>query len=328
MKQAARYCHVAFAVAWAGFAALAAAPAAGAEFPARPVRFVVASSPGGALDVLARLIGPKLTEKWGQPVVVDNRAGAGGVIGTEMVAHASPDGYNLLVIAQGFTANPFLYKKLPYRTPEDFAPITILAYGPNVLVVHPSVKVASVKELIALAKQQPGKLNYATSGVGAASHLSIEMFKRMTGVEMVHIPYKGAGAATAAVVGGQVQLLFTSTGAAMPHIKSGRLKALGLTTAKRTPALPDVPTIAETGLSGFQVDGWYALMAPGKTPKPIIDRLYRDTAGVLKMPDIVARIEAVGLEPAGISPQEFGSYIRAELKKWGKLIKEAGIKAE
>lgn len=318
------------AVAAAGLATFAAASldAAAADFPARPVRFVVASSPGGALDVLARLVAPKLTEKWGQPVVVDNRAGAGGVIGTEIVAHSNPDGYNVLVIAQGYTANPFLYKKLPYRTPEDFAPITILTYGPNVLVVHPSVKAGSVKELIALVRQQPGKLNYATSGVGAASHLSIEMFKRMAGVEMVHIPYKGAGAATAAIVAGQVQLLFTSTGAAMPHIRSGRLKALGVTTAKRTPALPDVPTIAETGLAGFQVDGWYALMAPARTPKPIIDKIYREIAAVLKQPDIVARIEAVGLEPAGISPQQFSDYIRGELKKWGTLIREAGIKPE
>jgi len=259
------------------------------------VRLVVASSPGGALDVLARLIGPKLTEKWGQPVVVDNRAGAGGVIGTEIVASASPDGYSILVIAQGFTANPFLYQKLPYRTPDDFAPVTLLAYGPNVLVVHPSVKAGSVKELIALARQQPGKLNYATSGIGAASHLAIEMVKRMAGVEMVHVPYKGAGAATAAVVGGQVQLLFTSTGAAMPHIKAGRLRAL---------------------------------MAPAKTPQPVIDRIYQDTTAVLREPDIVARIEAVGLEPAGISPQAFSAYIRAELKKWGTLIREAGIKAE
>ncbi|HET6493158.1 MAG TPA: tripartite tricarboxylate transporter substrate binding protein [Burkholderiales bacterium] len=328
MTQAARCFNRIIGMVSAVSFAFGATQAAAAEFPARPVRFVVASSPGGALDVLARLVGPKLTEKWGQPVVVDNRAGAGGVIGTEIVANASADGYNILVIAQGFTANPFLYKKLPYRTPDDFAPITILAYGPNVLVVHPSVKVTSVKELIALAKEHPGKLNYATSGVGAASHLSIEMFKRMAGVEMVHIPYKGAGAATAAIVGGQVQLLFTSTGAAMPHIKSGRLKALGVTTAKRTPALPDVPTIAEAGLPGFQVDGWYALLAPGKTPKPIIERLYRDTAAVLKSPDIVNRIQAVGLEPAGISPQEFSSYIRAELKKWGKLIREAGIKPE
>lgn len=317
------------AVAWMVFAApMAASIGVAADYPARPVRFVVASSPGGALDVLARLVGPKLTEKWGQPIVVDNRAGAGGVIGTEIVAHASPDGYNVLVIAQGFTANPFLYQKLPYRTPEDFAPITILAYGPNVLVVHPSVKAGSVNELIALAKSQPGKLNYATSGVGAASHLAIEMFKRMTGVEMVHIPYKGAGAATAAIVAGQVQLLFTSTGAAMPHIKGGRLRALGVTTAKRTPALPDVPTVAEAGLAGFQVDGWYALVAPAKTPKPVIDRIYQDTAAALKQPDIVKRIEAVGLEPGGISPQAFSDYIRAELKKWGTLIREAGIKAE
>jgi tripartite-type tricarboxylate transporter receptor subunit TctC len=311
-----------------GLVTLFAVHADAAEFPGRPVRLVVASSPGGALDVLARLAAPKLTEKWGQPVVIDNRAGAGGIIGTDIVAKSSSDGYNLLVIAQGFTANPFLYKKLPYETPKDFAPITILAYGPNVLVVHPSLKVNSVKELIAEAKEKPGRLNYAISGAGTASHLAVEMFKRMTGADMVAIPYKGAGAATAAVVGGQVQLLFTSTGAAMPHIKGGRIKALGVTTAKRTPALPDVPTIAETGLPGFQVDGWYAVMAPGKTPKPIIDKLYRDIAEVLRMPDIVARIEAVGLEPAGITPQAFSDYIHSELAKWGKLIREAGIKAE
>jgi tripartite-type tricarboxylate transporter receptor subunit TctC len=310
-------------------ACIVLAPAASAAaFPERPVRVVVASSPGGALDVLARLTGPRLTEKWGQPVVVDNRAGAGGVIGTEIVANANADGYTLLVIAQGFTANPYLYKKLPYRTPQDFSPITILATGPNVLVVHPSVKANSVKELVALAKAQPGKLNYATSGVGAASHLSIEMFKRMSGVDMVHIPYKGAGAATAAVVGGQVQLLFTSTGAAIPHIRSGRLKALGVTTAKRSHVLPDVPTIAETGFPGFRVDGWYALLAPANTPKPVIDRIYADVAAVLKMPDVAKRIESFGLEPNGLPPQEFSDYIRAELAKWGKVIREAGIKPE
>ena len=308
--------------------ALVSAAAMAASFPERPVRFVVASSPGGALDVLARLTGPRLTEKWGQPVVVDNRAGAGGVIGTEIISSSNPDGYNILVIAQGFTANPFLYKKLPYRTPQDFAPITILATGPNVLVVHPSVNVNSVKELVALAKSQPGKLNYATSGVGAASHLSVEMFKRMSGVDMVHIPYKGAGAATAAVVGGQVQMLFTSTGAAMPHIRSGRLKALGVTTAKRSAVLPEVPTIAETGFPGFQVDGWYALIAPVGTPKAVVDKIYRDIADVLKNPDVATRIQSFGLEPNGLSPHEFSGYIRAELKKWGKVIKEAGIKPE
>ena len=310
-------------------ACIALASAANAAvFPERPVRVVVASSPGGALDVLARLTGPKLTEKWGQPVVVDNRAGAGGVIGTEIVSNANPDGYTILVIAQGFTANPYLYKKLPYRTPQDFSPITILATGPNVLVVHPSVKANSVKELVALAKSQPGKLNYATSGVGAASHLSIEMFKRMSGVDMVHIPYKGAGAATAAVVGGQVQLLFTSTGAAIPHIRTGRLKALGVTTIKRSAVLPEVPTIAETGFPGFRVDGWYALLAPANTPKPVIDRIYADVAAVLKMPDVAKRIESFGLEPNGLPPQEFSAYIRAELAKWGKVIREAGIKPE
>ena len=311
-----------------GVSALAVAAAGAADFPQRPVRMIVASSPGGALDVLARITGPKLTEKWGQHVVVDNRAGAGGVIGTQIVANANPDGYTILVIAQGFTANPFLYKKLPYRTPEDFAPITILATGPNVLVVHPSVKAHSVKELVALAKAEPGKLNYATSGVGAASHLSVEMFKRMSGVEMVHIPYKGAGAATAAVVGGQVQMLFTSTGAAIPHIRSGRLRALGVTTAKRSAVLPDVPTIAESGFPGFQVDGWYALLAPARTPQHAIDKIYRDVADVLKNPQVAARIRSFGLEPNGLPPQEFAAYIRSELKKWGTVIREAGIKPE
>lgn len=196
------------------------------------------------------------------------------------------------------------------------------------LVVHPSVNVNSVKELVALAKSQPGKLNYATSGVGAASHLSVEMFKRMSGADMVHIPYKGAGAATAAVVGGQVQMLFTSTGAAIPHIRSGRLKALGVTTAKRSAVLPEVPTIAESGFPGFQVDGWYALLAPAKTPRAVIDKIYRDVADVLKMPDIAARIRTFGLEPEGQSPQELAAYIGAELKKWGRVIKEAGIKPE
>lgn len=328
MTRTARCFRVVSRIACAGVLALAATQAGAAEFPTRPVRFVVASTPGGALDVLSRLVGPKLTEKWGQPIVIDNRAGAGGIIGTEIVAKSSPDGYNLLVIAQGFTANPFLYKKLPYETPKDFAPVTILAYGPNVLVVHPTLKVNSVKELIAQAKERPGKINYAISGAGTNSHLAAEMFKRVTGVDMVAIPYKGAGAATVAVVSGQVQVLFTSTGAAMPHIKAGRIKALGVTTAKRTPALPEVPTIAETGLPGFQVDGWYAVMAPAKTPKPIVDKLYQDMAAVLKLPDVAFRIEAVGLEPSGISPQHFAEYIRGELKKWGKLIKEAGISAE
>ena len=228
MTRTFRCFRIAIGIACAGLIARASTPASAAEFPTRPVRFVVASTPGGALDVLSRLVGPKLTEKWGQPIVIDNRAGAGGIIGTEIVA----------------------------------------------------------------------------------------------------IPYKGAGAATVAVVSGQVQMLFTSTGAAMPHIKASRIKALGVTTAKRTPALPDVPTIAETGLPGFQVDGWYAVMAPGKTPKQIVDKLYHDIAAVLKMPDVASRIESVGLEPGGISPQQFAEYIRAELKKWGTLIKDAGISAE
>jgi tripartite-type tricarboxylate transporter receptor subunit TctC len=303
-------------------------PAHSAEFPSRPIRIVVPSTPGGALDVLVRLLSPKLTSVWNQQIVIDNRAGAAGIVGSEIVASAAPDGHTLLVVATGYTANPFLYQKLPYDTPKDFAPITILAWAPNVLVTHPSLPVKSVKDLIALAKDKPGQLNYASSGVGTGGHLSMALLARTTRIDVVHVPYKGAGAAVAAVVANQSQLLFTATGAAMPQIKSGRVRALAVTSAKRVLALPEVPTVAESGLPGYVVDGWYAILAPGKTPKHIVDRVYRDIANTLKMPDVAAQIESAGFEVGGIPPAEFARYIDRELQKWGAVIKEAGIKAE
>ena len=305
-----------------GFAAHAA------EFPTRPVRIVVPSTPGGGLDVLARLLAPKLTEKWGQPIVIDNRAGAGGIIGSEIVAKATPDGHTLLLVAAGYSANPFLYSKLPYETPKDFAPVTIIGFAPNVLVVHPTVPAASLKDLIALAKQKPGELTYASAGVGTSGHLAMALLMRSAGLKMVHVPYKGAGAATAAVVGGQTQMIFTATAAVMPHVKSGRIRALAVTSGKRWPSMSEVPTVAEAAIPGYEVDGWYAMLAPGATPKPVVNRIYADLAEILKTPDVAARIEAAGFLVSGIPPAEFAKLIDRELKKWGTVIREAGIKGE
>jgi tripartite-type tricarboxylate transporter receptor subunit TctC len=299
-----------------------------AEFPSRPVRIVVPSTPGGGLDVIARLLSPKLTDKWGQPIVIDNRAGAGGVIGSEVAAKASPDGHTLLLVAAGYAANPFLYKKLPYDTPKDFAPVTIIGFAPNVLVVHPSVPAGNLKELIALAKQKPGELTYASSGIGTSGHLAMALLERSTGVRMIHVPYKGAGAATAAVVGGQSQMVFTATAAVLPHVKSGRIRALAVTSGKRWPSMAEVPTVAEAAVPGYEVDGWYAMLAPGATPRPVVNRIYRDVLDIIKTPEMATRIEAAGFLVSGIPPAEFGRYIDRELKKWGAVISEAGIKAE
>ncbi len=299
-----------------------------ADFPSRPVRIVVPSTPGGGLDVIARLLSPKLTDKWGQPIVIDNRAGAGGVIGSEVAAKASPDGHTLLLVAAGYAANPFLYKKLPYDTPKDFAPVTIIGFAPNVLVVHPSVPAGSVKDLIALVKQKPGELTYASSGVGTSGHLAMALLERSAGIRMIHVPYKGAGAATAAVVGGQAQMVFTATAAVMPHVKSGRIRALAVTSAKRWPSMPEVPTVAEAAVPGYEVDGWYAMLAPGATPKPVVNRIYRDVLDIIRTPEMAARIEAAGFLVSGIPPAEFARYIDRELRKWGAVISEAGIRAE
>ena len=298
------------------------------DMPIRPVRIVVPSTPGGALDILSRMLAQKLPQRWGQPLVVDNRAGAGGIIGTEIVAKADPDGHTVLVVALGYAANPFLYEKLPYKTPQDFAAITVLASAPNVLVVHPSVAAKSVGELIALAKAKPGALVYATSGVGTSGHLAMELFKRMAGVDMVHVPYKGAGASTAAIVAGQVQVLSTALGAAFPQIKSGRLRALAVTGLKRTPVAPEIPTAAESGLPGYVVDGWFAALAPSKTPPRVVERLQTDFTSVYKMPDISERLSAMGFESSEMTPRQTTAFIADEIAKWGKLIREVGIKGE
>ena len=301
--------------------------AAAAEFPSRPIRIVVPSTPAGGLDVLVRIISPKLTEKWGQPIVIDNRPGAGGIIGSEIVAKATPDGHTLLVVAAGYAANPFLYKKLPYETPKDFAPVTIIGDAPNVLVVPPSLGVNSVKEFIALAKQKPGALTYASSGIGTSGHLAMALLERSTGVKLVHVPYKGAGAATAAVVAGQVQALFSATAAVGPQVKAGRIRALAVTSAKRWPSMPDVPSVAEAAIPGYEVDGWYAMLAPGRTPKAVINRIYTDLLDIMKTPDVAAKIEAAGFLVNGLTPDAFAKVIDRDMKKWSVVVKEAGIRA-
>jgi tripartite-type tricarboxylate transporter receptor subunit TctC len=258
---------------------------------------------------------------------VDNRAGAGGIIGSEIVAKSEADGYTLLVVALGYAANPFLYK-LPYRTPQDFAPITVLANAPNVMVVHPSVAASSTKDLIALAKAKPGTLVYASSGVGTSGHLAMELFKRMAGVEMIHVPFKGAGASNSAIVAGQVQILNTALGAAMPFIKSAKLKAIAVTSLKRATSVPDIPTAHESGLPGYVVDGWFAALAPAKTPQRIVDKLQADFAGVYAQPEMAARLAMQGFEAGNPTPRDTAKFIDAEIAKWGKVIRDGGIKGE
>ena len=299
-----------------------------ADFPQRPVRIVVPSTPGGALDILSRMLAQKLPERWGQPLVIDNRSGAGGIIGSEIVARSDADGHTLLVVALGYAANPFLYDKLPYRTPQDFAAITVLASQPNVLVVHPAVAASNLRELIALAKAKSGGLAYGTSGIGTSGHLAMELFKRMAAVDMISVPYKGAGASNAAVVAGQVQVLSTALGAALPFVKSGRLRAIAVLGAKRTPVAPEIPTAVESGLKDYIVDGWFAALAPAKTPVRIVEQLQKDFAGVYKQADVAARLFDGGFDAGTLTPKETTAFIEVEMAKWGKLIKEAGIKGE
>jgi len=299
-------------------------PAAG--YPSKPIRWVVPSSAGGGNDLLARLFGAKISEHWGQQVVVDLRPGAAGILGSDIVAKAPPDGYTILIVATGYGLNPGLYSTLPYDTLNDFARVTLLAFAPNVLVVHPSLPVKSVKQLIALAKSRPGVLNYGSSGAGTGGHLSIELLKHMAGIDMVHVPYKGAGNATAAVVSGQVDMLMTSPGAALPFIKAGRLRALAVGSATRVSALPDVPTVAEAALPGYEVNGFYGVLAPGKTPAAIVEKLNGEFQRILKLPDVRKQLEARGFDPVGYPPDKFTDYVKHELQKWPPVFRAAGIK--
>ena len=309
------------------FAAACAAHAVAQDYPSKPIRFVVPSSAGGGSDVLARMFALKMTEHWGQQVVIDNRSGAGGIIGSEITAKAPPDGYTILTVAPGYSYNALLYKKLPYDTLKDFARVTHLANAPTVMVVHSSVPAKNINELIAMAKAKPGGLNCATSGVGTSGYLSVILFKRMANIDLTLVPYKGAGDSTTAVVAGQVQMLFTAPSPAIPHVRSGRLRALGVTSTKRLTSLPDVPTIAET-LPGYALEGAYGILAPPKTPRAIIDKLNAEFLRVLKLPDIHAKLVDLGFEPVGSTPEEYTKLVVDDMAKWAKIFKEVGIQPE
>lgn len=304
--------------------------AGAAEYPQRPVRLLVPFPPGGGSDTLARILAPRLTERMGQTWVVDNRGGAGGNMATEVVATAQPDGHTLLLgFNTALAVNPALYAKLPFDVLQDLQPITKLASAQYVLVVHPSVPAATIGEFIALAKAQPGKLNYSSAGVGSPLHLAAELFKIRAGVDLVHVPYKGGGPAAAALLGGEVQVLFGSVASTLPHVKAGKLKALAVTGAKRAAVAPQLPTIAESGFAGYEVTSWYSLLAPAKTPRAVVMRIYDEALRAVKLPDVQEAFGRQGLDvETSASPEAFAAEIRAETATWAKVIKTAGIHAD
>ena len=298
-------------------------------YPTRPVRVVVPVASGGATDILTRTLAQRLSSAWGQQVLVDNRPGGGSNVGFEAAAQAPADGYTLLMAQPAFTVNVSLYKKLAYDPLRDFAAVTLTATGANVLVIHPTVPVYTLKDFIALAKAKPGQLNYASSGNGTTPHLSGELFKAMAGVNIVHIPYKGAGASVTDLLGGHVELAFLSLSSVAPQLKAKRLRALAITSAKRSALVPELPTFSEAGLAGFEVMGWYGVMAPAGAPREIISRLYADITKVLAQPEVVQTLASFGLEPAiSGSPEEFSAYLRTEIAKWAKVVKASGAKAD
>ncbi len=298
-------------------------------YPNRPIRLIVPFPPGGGTDIVARAIVVKLAEGWGQQIIIDNRGGAGGVIGADTVAKSTPDGYTLLFGTPGaLVINPLLNSKLPYDAMRDFAPVSLLALNPQLLAVHNSLPVNTVKELIALAKAQPGKLNYASVGEGTPNHLAMELFKSMTGTDMVHVPYKGAAPAVTDLVGGHVQLMFNPMPPLLPHVKSGRLKALAVGGTQRSSALPDVPTVAEAGVPGYEYVTWYSIVAPAKTPRAIINKLNARLAAVLVMPDVAQRLSVQGAEPRASTPEELTRFMQDDTRRLGGIIRFAGIKGE
>jgi tripartite-type tricarboxylate transporter receptor subunit TctC len=307
--------------------AAAAAPAAAQDYPNRPVRLIIPFPPGGSNDVVGRLVANQLSEKLGHKVFVDNRGGAGGVLGTEAAANAAPDGYTLLVVSIAHAVNPSLYK-LNYDPIKSFAPISIMATGPNVLAVNPTLPVKNVKELVALAKEKPGSIDYASAGVGSFQHLGGELFKLVAGVNLQHVPYKGGGPAMQDVIAGHVKVMFSSLVQTTPFIQSGQLRALGVGGAKRNPVLPDVPTIEEAGVPGYVADNWWGIVAPAGTPQPIIDKLYRDIQDVLKSPELTAAFAREGAAAVTMSTADFGKYMEAEMAKWARVVKEGNIKAQ
>ena len=312
----------------AGLALAALCGAATAQnYPAKTVRMVVGYPPGGPTDLIARIVSQKLSESWGQQVIVDNRPGASGMIGAELTVRAAPDGYTLLMVPVTYAVTPSLYPKMTYDAAKDLAPVAQVAAAPFILVVHPTLPVKTVKDLIALARSRPAQLNYASASTGGMPHLAGELFNTMTGVKMIHIPYKGAAPATTDLLAGQVQLMFNNMLSAMPQVKNGRLRAIAVTSTKRSAAVPELPAIAET-VPGYEASGWYAALGPAAMPRELIAKINNDMNRVMKMPDVAQRLAGDGVEAVGTTPEQFGSYLRQEIAKWGKVVQVSGAKAD
>ncbi len=308
---------------------IAARMALGQAYPSKPIRMAVPFAAGaGSNDIMARLIAQKLSESFGQQVVVDNRPGASGVIGCDIVAKAQPDGYTVLMMSLTFAVNPSLFRKLPFDSERDFAPVTMVASAPLMLVVHPSVPAKSVAELVAYAKANPDKLNFGSGGPGATPHLAGEMFKMMAGIRITHIPYKGGAPALADLVGGQIQLMLENIPGTLPFVKAGKLRALAVTDKKRSPVVPDLPPHDEAGLKGYELVGWNGLFLPSYTAKPVVTKLYSETRQALTLPDIKERLAQMGAEGVGDMPEQFAVFIKAEIAKWAKVVQAAGIQVE
>ena len=298
------------------------------EYPVKPIRIIVPFGAGSATDALARVIGPKLTEMWGQQVLVENRPGAGSVVGTSVVAKAPPDGYTLLVVSASHAINATLYTKLPFDPVKDFAGITPLALIPNILIVHPSLPAKNVKELVALAKSKPGTFNYTSAGIGSNSHINGEIFRSTAGINIVHVPFKGFAEAITEIVAGRLEMTFAPAILASSHIKAGRVRALAVSSSKRSSAFPQLPTMVEAGVRDCVFDGWFGLITVAGTPKPVIDKLNGAVVKILRLPDVATQLQNQGADPMPMTPEEYDKYIRSEVVKLGKVVKESGAKAE
>ena len=310
------------------YALCAAAPAWSQQYPARPIRFIVSFPPGGTVDITARIMQPRLSESLGQPVVIENRGGAGGAVGTEAVARSAPDGYTFLFTLSSHTINPMLYK-LSYDVERDFAPVSLLVSVPQLVAAHPSAPAKTLRELVAQARERPGFYAYASPGSGTPGHIAAEFVKLRAGIDLVHVPYKGGGPAVADTIAGQVPYLFLTAPAGLPFVRTGKLRALAVTTLKRTAAAPEIPTVAEElNLPDYEVDSWVAIFAPAKTPEPIIARMHKEVARVVHLPDVKQKLIEQSADPVGSSPEELGRVVRTELKRWAAVIRDAGIKLE